>query len=65
MSVAVPLKPLFIAPAIKVVIEEPEEAVSLDQLDEQIDFYLNRLLDAYGMSDKKSVPRYKKTVRLS
>ena len=52
MSTAVALKPLFIAPTpARIVVEEPieESDFDLELIEETMDFYLNKLIDTYGI----------------
>ena len=65
-STTVPLKPIFIAPPPRIEVEAPVEK-NLDAIENEIDFYLNRLLEHYGLEDKskKSAGNFKKTVRLT
>jgi hypothetical protein len=70
MSVAVPLKPLFMAPQfVKVEFEETrqEPGPHWDELENEIDFYLNKLLQAYGMepTSKKPAHPYRRKVSLT
>ena len=67
MSVKVPLKPLFMAPQFPKIQPRQEPGVDLDQLEEEIDFYLNRLLQAYGMepTSKKPARPYRRKVSIS
>lgn len=64
-STTVPLKPIFIAPPPRVEVATPVEK-SLDAIENEIDFYLNRLLEHYGLDNKskKSAGVFRKTVRL-
>jgi hypothetical protein len=59
------LKPIFLAPPPKITVETPSEE-SWDAIENEIDFYLNRLLEHYGLEDKskKSAGNFRKTVRL-